>query len=425
MDASEFRAYSVPPSLRADAVRLIYEAGNLLDQPVRAEDISVVNDVAPDRILIKAPSEMYELVWWLLEALVVESASFEVHREIFVIKNCDPEEVVSLLQRVLAAESGMAVTSAVTPDGANNLALRLVLDELTSRVIAFGTEPELSRVRSRIGSIDIPRRLVALEVLIVSLSEVESLDFGVELRQRLDDAGTLAELSSLFGLSDTTANDDEITPPTGSGGTAVILDPRDFSVVVRSLANVSDGRSLSQTTFHVSNNESASINPVVQEPFLSTNASDTVATTSFGGSQSAGRQVSVTPRMGEGDHLTLEYTVSLSAFVGESADPALPPPSQESNLQSSATIPDGFAVVVGGVELTQEAEATSAVPVLGSIPVLGELFKSQSRSRVCVLIRPSVLRETGFEELRYLAERAQSDLGLPPDWLTLSPEIIR
>lgn len=423
----ELFPYVVPPGARAEAVRLVQESGSLLDPPVARDEITVVTDVEPGRLLVKAPAEVHELVASLLGALSTEGSSFERQRQTYVVRNRDPQEVLDLLQRLLSAEA--------TPDGAPAEGAtevertQLILDEPTSQIIAFGSEADLSRIYSFVADFDVRQRQVALEILIVSLSDGESLDLGVELRQVIDDGGTLAELSSLFGLSDVNAGQDSITPPTGSGGTAVILDPREYSVVVRALASVSDGRSLSQTQFLVNNNESASINSVVQEPFLSTNASDTVATTSFGGSQSAGTQVTVTPRIGAGDHLSLEYTISLSAFVGESADPSLPPPSQESNLQSSATIPDGFTVVVGGIELTQEAEATTKVPLLGDIPLLGELFKSrslsQSRSRFYVLIRPTVLRENGFEELLYLSEQIQADLQLESDWPLLEPRIIR
>ena len=76
-------------------------------------------------------------------------------------------------------------------------------------------------------------------------------------------------------------------------------------------------------------------------PFLSTNATTTVATTSLGGTEDAGTQITVTPHIGEGDQLRLEYSVSISSFVGSPADPALPPPRQENKLEASASLPNG------------------------------------------------------------------------------------
>jgi type II secretory pathway component GspD/PulD (secretin) len=56
------------------------------------------------------------------------------------------------------------------------------------------------------------------------------------------------------------------------------------------------------------------------------------------------------------------------------------------------------------------------VPLLGSIPIIGEAFKSRanssSHSRFFVLIHASVLRDRGFEDLKYLSEQATRAAGV-------------
>jgi general secretion pathway protein D len=303
------------------------------------------------------------------------------------------------------------------------------VDTETGRILAVGLPVELDRVGELLAEIDVRQAQLSLEFTIVSLSEGQSRDLGIELQAIVQDSGTLLRLASLFGLSQNAPENPSVIAPSASGGTAVILDPRDYSVVIRALQAVSDGRSISRPSLLVGNNQSASLNSVSQEPFLSTNASDTVATTSFGGSSSAGTQITVTPQIAPADYVTVEYSVSLSSFVGESADPALPPPRQESSLQSSSTIPDGYTVALAGIELTNEAEAVSSIPVLGDIPLLGELFKSRSssrsRSRFYVFIRPTILRDDGFEDLRYLSDRSLFEAHIPSDWPTLEPRVIR
>ena len=58
----------------------------------------------------------------------------------------------------------------------------------------------------------------------------------------------------------------------------------------------------------------------------------------------------------------------------------LSPPRQQNSLTSVATVPDGFAVVVGGLEVEQETESASKVPLLGDLPILGALFRSKTRT---------------------------------------------
>ncbi len=112
--------------------------------------------------------------------------------------------------------------------------------------------------------------------------------------------------------------------------------------------------------------------------------------------------------------------MTLSAFVGESSSPTSPPPRQQNNLQSVVTIPDGYTVVVGGLETLTEGKGTSQIPLLGSIPILGEVFKnrsnSTSRTRFYVFIRSTVMRHEGFEDLKYLSDQDAQALGIDDGW---------
>ncbi len=295
-------------------------------------------------------------------------------------------------------------------------------------MIAIGDARRLEQLAELIRTLDERQPQVMLEALVLSLTEGDTLDLGVELEVMAVSGSTLINLASIFdlgmvGLEDTPA-------PTGTGGTALVLSPGDFRVLVRALETINHGRALNIPKVLVNNNQQATLDAVLQQPFLSTNASSTVATTSFGGTQDAGTTLSVTPQIAEGDHLVLEYSLSLSAFVGESSDPALPPPRQQNTIQSVVTIPDGYTVVVGGLEVETAAQATSQVPGLGALPLVGELFKnrsnSRSRSRFYLFIRANILRHHGFEDLKYLSDRQlmAEGVGLDDGWPKVEPRII-
>ncbi|MFU8829879.1 MAG: type II and III secretion system protein [Phycisphaerales bacterium] len=177
---------------------------------------------------------------------------------------------------------------------------------------------------------------------------------------------------------------------------------------------------MSRTTLLVANGEDARIDSAVQQPFLQTTvrASESEIT-GFGGSVEAGLSVSVSPQIGPANTVRLRYDVELSAFIGSSAVPELPPPTQRNTVSSISTLPDGFTVAVGGFRLTDQNEGESRVPILGEIPLLGELFKSSTRSRsdarFYVFIRPVVVRERSFDQLRDLSDSALRDAQLQPN----------
>ncbi len=305
--------------------------------------------------------------------------------------------------------------------------LKLTADEATSTIIAMGEPRLLDQVQRLIAQLDVRQPQVMIEILIVSLTDSQTLDLGIEL-EKLEVSGDVRiSLSSLFGLS--SVSDGLRSVGNARGGSALVLSPGDFSVVIRALETLNDGRSLNVPRMLVNNNQQASLNSVLQQPFVSINAFDTLATTSFGGTQDAGTVVTVKPQIARGDHLILDYSVTLSAFVGESTDPSLPPPRQENRLQSVATIPDGYVVALGGIEVTNHSKGVSQVPGLGGLPIIGELFKNrsrtESRNRFYIFIRPSVLRRLDFEDLRYLSEAPMAASSIEDGWPEVEPQVIR
>lgn len=404
------------------------------------ERFRVVADEFTGTLLVTASAAQQEQVRSLLERLAEAPEAARRPTRSFKLKNRDAEEVLGVVQSLIASgalwlsQTPAAVAPSDEPRGAIPVAaqesLQLTSDPATNSIIAIGEVQELQRLEQLLRDLDVRRPQVLLEVLIISLSESDALDLGVEIEAAINGPNdTVAKLASLFGLSSTGAGSAGIEGNRGAGFTGIVLNPGDFSVVLRALKNLNEGRSLSMPKVLVASNEQASINSVLEQPYTTLNASDTVATTSFGGSSNAGTEVSVTPQIAEGDHLRLEYQVSLSAFVGEAADPSVPPPRQQNSIDSVATIPDGYTIAVGGIELTTEGYSETGIPLLSDVPILGEAFKnrskSSSRTRFYVFIRPTILRDRDFEDLKYLSDRDVADTGIDDGWPVPEPRVIR
>ncbi len=312
-----------------------------------------------------------------------------------------------------------------------NTALTLTSDEATNTLIAVGEPRLLTQLENLLPTLDVRQPQVMLEAILVSMNDSQSVNFGLELERLRVSGDTMIRLSSLFGLSTAAAGADGRTRAVGDGAgfTGSVLNPGDFSVVVRALETLNKGRSLSTPKLLVNNNQQATFNSVLQQPFATTNASTTVATTAFGGTQDAGTTISVKPQIAEGDHLVLTYSVSLSSFVGAASSANVPPPRQQNSVQSVATIPDGYTVVIGGIELNTDGNDTTQIPIIGDIPLVGELFKNRSknqgRQRFYVFLRASVLRQSNLEDLKYLSDVDTKAAGVPDGWPTVRPRVIR
>src|SRR5688500_15225770 len=116
--------------------------------------------------------------------------------------------------------------------------------------------------------------------------------------------------------------------------------------------------------------------------------------------------------------MQLTYDIELSSFVG-TARGDLPPPSQVNRVGSTVTIPDGYTIVVGGLSVRNLRESVDSIPILGQIPILKYAFSRTSKTNqdttLFVFIRPVILREDKFQDLKYISATKRDKAGLQDD----------
>lgn len=384
----------------------------------------------------RSVEEMLALLQELITAGVLGDSSVEVGRA-----ESTPFDPKAAEQRTPKSTSTTSQTSGTaTPPtsskpglagAAKKIDLTLTADPPTNTLLAMGEPRLLQQLEGLLKTLDVRQPQVMLEVLMISLTDAQTLDLGVELEKLELTGSTAVRLSSVFGLAGTSLTGiagAEALPAPGRGFSGVAINPGDFGVLIRALETLNDGRSLNIPKVLVNNNAQGTLDSVLQVPFVSTNASDTVATTSFGGTQDAGTTITIKPTISAGDRLSLEYAVALSSFVGDSADPTLPPPKQQNNLQSVVTIPDGYTIALGGLDILSEAEGESRIPLIGAIPGIGEFFKTRSktknRSRFFVFIRAEIMRRDGFEDLKYVSDQIVAEHEVDDGWPEVEPRFI-
>ncbi len=124
--------------------------------------------------------------------------------------------------------------------------------------------------------------------------------------------------------------------------------------------------------------------------------------------QNVGIQLEVKPQIGEGGSIKLFLRQEVSSIAGavtnNSADLIL----NKREIQTTMTVDDGQIMAIGGLLDDNERRTLEKTPLLGDIPVLGELFKSRSRTRgktnLMVFIRPTIMR-TAEDARRLAAQR--------------------
>ncbi|MCK6464039.1 MAG: hypothetical protein L6Q93_04210 [Phycisphaerae bacterium] len=295
----------------------------------------------------------------------------------------------------------------------------LVEDEATNAILALGTPEFHAQLESLIQELDRRRPQVLIEMTLVAVTASDTLDLGFELESHdLKGAWDYLVFTS-FGLSEIDVATGQRMLLPGLGGSGVLISPENIPILLRTLATHGLAKVISTPKILVSDNAKGMLRNVDEAPFTSVNASDTVATTSFAGFESAGTTLSVTPHIQEGALISLEYELSFSNFTGSSSNAAIPPPRTTNSFSSTVEVPDGYAVVTGGLDVTNHSDTVSEIPFIGRIPGLGLLFQNNARrktqTRIFAFLRPVILRDDEFEALKFISLKEQEKAEVLPD----------
>jgi general secretion pathway protein D len=112
--------------------------------------------------------------------------------------------------------------------------------------------------------------------------------------------------------------------------------------------------------------------------------------------EEVGTILKVTPQINEGDAIVLKIDIESSSVL-PSASTAVNPTTSKREISTDVLIEDGGIIVIGGLISNEYDHTETSVPLLGSIPFLGELFKdhsaTQTKTNLMVFIRPQIMHD--------------------------------
>ena len=119
------------------------------------------------------------------------------------------------------------------------------------------------------------------------------------------------------------------------------------------------------------------------------------------GRNDIGLELTITPRINQGDAVRLEIDQMLSELAPSVAG-AVDLVTNTRHLTTAVIVEDGGTLVLGGLIQDKVRESRQSVPVLGSLPLIGALFRASGQSRektnLMLFIRPTILRDSAQAE---------------------------
>ena len=273
-------------------------------------------------------------------------------------------------------------------------------------IVVRGTPSQIASIEPLIAQLDVRRPQVMIEAAIVEILGDQAEALGVQLGlgaaavDRGDGAATsfatlglpLSSILTAIGAPAAAA-----VLPNGVSGNVRVTD--NFSILVQALGQSTRANLLSTPSLTTLDNEPAEIVVGQNVPFRTgsfTTSGNTLNPFTTIERQDVGITLRVVPRVHSGDVVRLEVSQEVSSLtngVSGAADLI----TNRRSIQTTVLADNGETIVLGGLITDDRLNTRSQVPILGDVPVLGELFKSRQRSHtkrtLFVFLRPTILRD--------------------------------
>jgi type IV pilus assembly protein PilQ len=303
----------------------------------------------------------------------------------------------------------------------------VTVDERTNTLLLQDTTENITNIRKLVSTLDIPVRQVLIEARVVIVNDDFSRELGARLgvtgaRQQGSDqvlavTGTAEGTDTIIGSALTKLNSTgtpfPVSIPSGStasnrymvnlptsktaGSFALGFLASDYLLDLELSAAQSEGRGeiVSSPKLITANQKEASIEQGVEIPYQQS-ASSGAATISF---KKATLSLKVTPQITPDDQIILSMAVTKDS-VGQvivTSGGVNVPSIDTRQITTQVLVNNGHTVVLGGILETEMRDSELKVPLLGDIPLIGHLFKSNSKTRnkaeLLIFVTPKILHE--------------------------------
>lgn len=301
-----------------------------------------------------------------------------LYSQTFQLKYKSVEEFKQVL------ESGTANSSSNAKNGLLSERGSALLDPATNTLIVTDNPNVLKKFQRLIDELDVPSRQVMVEARIVEASDTFSRDLGIKFGYHRDGR------QNNFGMNN-------VTLPSMAATTTLSLvrslNTSALNLELQAQQTQGNSKIISSPRVLTQDRKQATIESGTEIPYQEASSSGATST-SF---KKAVLGLTVTPQITPDGQIIMDISVNKDS-VNKNCG-ATEPCVDTKSLKTNAMVEDGGTLILGGIYEEDNSEGTTKVPVLGDLPVLGNLFRSHSRSNarkeLLIFITPRIMGMSG------------------------------
>jgi general secretion pathway protein D len=385
-------------------------------------------DVRTNSLIALAGADMQTDIADLLSKLDIPAPENTGKINVYYLENSDAEEVAkvlaSLSERRAAPGQPVAAGAPPTVKGVISAELeggvRITADKATNSLIIIASVNDYQTIVDVIKKLDIRRRQVYVESLIMEITLNKGRDLGVEFRgaaetrnqgavlggTNFDFSGNLNSLLASLASGNPLLFAGQGLIAAGIAGNVVLPDGTEIpaiTAVLRAAQNRDNINILSSPHLLTMDNKEAEIIVGQNVPFITSQATP-IAATNLGNivntieRKDIGVTLRMTPHIHESEFVSLDIYQESSAILGTSIlnVDQVGPTTTKRSAKTSVLVRNGDTVVLGGMMQETFNVLERSVPLLGDIPLLGNLFKFKSVNRqktnLLIFLTPHIMK---------------------------------
>lgn len=396
VDRSGVQRREIVPLHYASAKELSDMLNNLNNEEQKGQNApqlatKVVADEETNSLVISGSEEARARTRTLIAQLDREQNN-EGNTRVFYLKYANAAKVVPVLTGIgeqMKDKPGAAKSK--SPVAATDL--NITADESTNSLVITAQPNVMNSLEKVIDKLDIRRPQVLVEAIIAEVQDGAGTDLGVQWTSKHGGVQFGATGLPIGQVKNGTIKGVNFT------GMATGFFNGDFGALMTALSTNGKNDILSTPSVVTLDNKEASFNVGQDVPVLSgsqTTTGDNVFNTVE--RKTVGTKLKILPQINDGDmiHMKIEQEVS-SVDASSTEDSSLGPTFNTRTINNEVMVHSGQTVVLGGLIENVTKQNVSKVPLLGDIPLVGQLFRYTSQDttkrNLMVFIHTTVLRD--------------------------------
>lgn len=269
--------------------------------------------------------------------------------------------------------------------------LTIIPDELNNALIIRATDQEYREILELVQRMDVMPPQVLIEATIAEVRLEDGLDFGV--RWYFENAGS-SETSTVQFSDSSTGSTAAIFP-----GFNYALSGTDLTATLSALRSITDVTVLSAPSIMVQNNQTAHLQvgdevPIVTQTATSVSEANAPIVSSVE-LRETGVILQVTPRINASGMVVIEVNQEVSSVRPTTTSGIDSPTIQKLEFTSTVSVRSASTIALGGLIRQTTSDNESRTPLLGDVPVIGNLFRNRSmssqRSELLIFLTPRII----------------------------------